>query len=230
MLDVHSLNADSPFLCCSWLGHSHVRLVIVLGGQVRFPQDSGNGLSEQKGSWVHACVSAALSWKHIPDPPGRQRSEGEIRNLFWPWMLWAWSLQRGKAPVIALEEIPISMWAIESMTLPLDPSFQEGEDIESFISLSQAFLFLLHSLCFLLIPPSFPHPMAHEQFLPLLLLKEISFLLKEISGWDWFLCEQTRFWERCHILLPLVHPQEGRDRFPTAAFWCLLMPFCIREM
>lgn len=61
MLDVRSLNADSVFLCWSWLGRSHVRLVIVLGGQVRFPQDSGNGLSEQKGSRVRACASAALS-------------------------------------------------------------------------------------------------------------------------------------------------------------------------
>lgn len=60
MLDVCSLNADNIFSCCSWLGPSHVHLVIVLGGQVRFPQDSGNGLSEQKGSRVRVCVSAAL--------------------------------------------------------------------------------------------------------------------------------------------------------------------------
>lgn len=50
MLDVRSQNAESVFSCCSRLGPSHVRLVIVLGGQGRFPQDSGNGLSEQKGS------------------------------------------------------------------------------------------------------------------------------------------------------------------------------------
>lgn len=50
MLDVRSLNAESVFSCCRRLGPSYVRLVIVLGGQGRFPQDSGNGLSEQKGS------------------------------------------------------------------------------------------------------------------------------------------------------------------------------------
>jgi len=82
MLDVLSLNADSLFSCCSRLGSSLVHPVIVLGGQVGFPQESGNGLSEQKRRRVHACVSAALvSRKPIPDTPGRQRNEGRIRNL-----------------------------------------------------------------------------------------------------------------------------------------------------
>lgn len=138
-LNDRSLNANSIFVCCSWPGPSQVRLVIIVGGQVTFPQDSGNGLSEQKGSRVLACVSAALvSWKHISDPPGRQGNEGGRRNLLWLWLMWVQSMQGAKAPVIRETWLPVQ--GAEAVKLPLDPSLQEGKYIESVISLSQASL------------------------------------------------------------------------------------------
>lgn len=91
-------------------------------------------------------------------------------------------MQGEKVPVVALEEQPDPVQGTEVMKLPLDPSLQEGKDIESVISLSQAFPFFS---AFFMLPSSasFPHPMAYEQFLPLLLFIsfERNFWLRLIS-------------------------------------------------
>lgn len=65
-------------------------------------------------------------------------------------------MQGAKAPVIAFEEIPVSVRETEAMTLPLDPRLKEGEDIESVISLRQTFPFfffhILYAFFFSLLP------------------------------------------------------------------------------
>lgn len=113
--------------------------------------------SKRAAECVRACVSAAfVSWKHIPGPLGKQRSDRGIRNLPWLWLMRVWSMQGGKAPVIALEGTPVPVQGTEAMKLPLHPSLQEGEYIESVISLSQVFLFffffILHAFFFSLLP------------------------------------------------------------------------------
>lgn len=207
MLDFRSPNAKSFFLCCNWLRHSNVRLVIVLGGQVRFPQDSGNGLSEQKGSWVRACVCSSRLLKAHPWPTWE--AEEWRRNQEFALAMDDLGLThaRGKVPVVALEETPVSLQGTEAMMSPLDPGLQKGEDIESVIShvkssqVKSHFTFFFHHLSFLL--PPFPHPMAYEQFLPLLLFIcfEINFSLGPTYMWT------DKFLERCHTIFPLVLPQ-----------------------
>lgn len=134
MLDFRSLNAKSFFLCCDWLRHSKVRLVIVLGGQVRFPQDSGNGLSEQKGSWVRVCVCSSRLLKAHPWPTWEavewRRNQKFALAMDDLGLIHA----REKAPVVVLEETPVSVQGTEAMMSPLDPGLQKGEDIESVIS------------------------------------------------------------------------------------------------
>lgn len=137
--------------------------------------------SKRAAECVRACASAAfVSWKHIPGPLGKQRSDRGIRNLPWLWLMRVWSMQGGKAPVIALEGTPVPVQGTEAMKLPLHPSLQEGEYIESVISLSQVFLFFFfHSSCFLLLPPSLTLWHMSNFFLFC-----FSFLLKEISSWN----------------------------------------------
>lgn len=85
--------------------------------------------------------------------------------------------------MVALEETLVPVQGPEAMKLPLHPSLQEGKYIESVISLSQVFLFFF-AFFMLSSSPSFPHPMAYEQFLPLLLFIsfERDFKLKLISA------------------------------------------------
>lgn len=87
-------------------------------------------------------------------------------------------MQGAKAPVIGFEEIPVSVRETEAMTLPLDPSLKEGEDIESVISLRQTFPFFFFTFFMLfLLPPSLTlWPMSN--FSPFC----FSFLLKAVSG------------------------------------------------
>jgi len=83
--------------------------------------------------------------------------------------------------VVSLEESPVPVQVTEAMKLPLDESLQEGKDIDSVVSLSQAFNFFTFFV--LSSSPSFPYPMAYEQFLPPLLFIsfERNFRLRLIS-------------------------------------------------
>lgn len=200
MLDFRSLNAKSFFLCCDWLRHSKVRLVIVLGGQVRFPQDSGNGLSQQKGSWVRVCLQfsspESTSLTHLGGSGVKEKSEicsghGWLGSDPCKGESTCGCLGRDTSLCAGNRGNDVTTRSRKEKTLNL--LFLKSSKV--------TFYLFFHHLSFLL--PPFPHPMAYEQFLPLLLFIcfEINFSPGPTYMWT------DKFWGRCHKIFPLLLPQ-----------------------
>ena len=100
------------------------------------------------------------------------------------------------------------------MKLPLDESLQEGKDIDSVVSLSQAFNFFTFFV--LSSSPSFPYPMAYEQFVPPLLFIsfERNFRLRLISVWTDKILREVPYTP------PTCPPTGGKHQIPNS--WVLM--------